>query len=145
MQKILTVKDVKEILGCGINRAYDIVNQRDFPKIKIGKRFYIPEDEFEKWLRFYLRKNTKLCKKLCIKFWTSYKWLKINVHDYLIKSLQNSRGGFDSYHPCSKSLDFQGFFYFVLCFVLYKFNYCFILLDYCVIMKDRELLNSTLG
>lgn len=57
MQRILKVKDVKEILGCGIHRAYDIVNQRDFPKIKIGKRYYIPQDEFEIWLTTYLRKE----------------------------------------------------------------------------------------
>lgn len=60
MQKILTVKDVKEILGCGINRAYDIVNQRDFPKITIGRRMYIPEEEFEKWMHTYLRKEYKV-------------------------------------------------------------------------------------
>lgn len=60
MQNILTVKDVKDILGCGINRAYDIVNQRDFPKVKIGKRMYIPEDEFERWLLTYLRKNYRV-------------------------------------------------------------------------------------
>lgn len=60
MKRILTVKDVKNILGCGMNRAYEIVNQRDFPKIKIGKRFYIPEDEFEKWLETYIRKEYKV-------------------------------------------------------------------------------------
>ena len=60
MQKILTVKDIKDVLGCGMNRAYDIVNQRDFPKIKIGKRIYIPEDEFENWLKTYLRKEYKV-------------------------------------------------------------------------------------
>lgn len=54
------MRDIKDSLGCGINRAYDIVNQRDFPKIKIGKRFYIPEDEFEKWLKIYLRQEYKL-------------------------------------------------------------------------------------
>ena len=57
MQKMLTVKDIKNSLGCGINRAYEIVNQSDFPKIKIGKRFYIPEDEYEKWIATYLRKE----------------------------------------------------------------------------------------
>ena len=58
--KILTVKEIKQILGCGINRAYDIVQQDDFPKIKIGKRYYIPQDEFEKWLKGYLRKEYKI-------------------------------------------------------------------------------------
>ena len=60
MKKILKVKDVKEILGCGINRAYDIVNQKDFPKVKIGKRVYILEDEFEEWLRIYTGKEYEI-------------------------------------------------------------------------------------
>lgn len=60
--KILKVKDVSEKLGCGINRAYDIVNQNDFPKIKIGGRIYIPEDEFEKWLKSYVRREYNLVK-----------------------------------------------------------------------------------
>ena len=55
--EILTVKDIKLSLGCGINRAYDIVNQKDFPKIKIGQRIYIPKEEYEKWLKMYLRKE----------------------------------------------------------------------------------------
>lgn len=58
--EILAPKDIKNILGCGKNRTYDIINQKDFPKIKIGKRFYIPRDEFEKWLNNYLRKEYKI-------------------------------------------------------------------------------------
>lgn len=60
--EILKVKDISKRLGCGINRAYDIVNQKDFPKIKIGNRIYIPEDEFEKWLKSYIRKEYQIVK-----------------------------------------------------------------------------------
>jgi len=55
--EMMTVKDVKNVLGCGINRAYEIVQQRDFPKMKIGSRYYICPDEFEKWLKSYTRKE----------------------------------------------------------------------------------------
>lgn len=55
--KILKTKDIKEILGCSMNRAYDIVNQNDFPKIKIGKRNYIPEDAFYRWIKMYTGKE----------------------------------------------------------------------------------------
>lgn len=58
--EVIKVKDVKEILGCGIHRAYDIVNQRDFPKVRIGKRLYIPKDEFEIWLKTYLTKEYRI-------------------------------------------------------------------------------------
>lgn len=57
---ILTVKNIQQTLGCGINRAYDIIKQDDFPKIKIGCRYYIPQDDFEKWLKKYLRKEYKI-------------------------------------------------------------------------------------
>lgn len=60
MVEIITVKDVQKILGCGINRAYDIVKQKDFPKIKIGSRYYIPKNEFETWLEKYIRKEYKI-------------------------------------------------------------------------------------
>ena len=60
MVEIITVKDVQKILGCGINRAYDIVKQKDFPKIKIGSRYYIPKNEFETWLEKYTMKEYKI-------------------------------------------------------------------------------------
>lgn len=50
---VYKVKDIAKILGCGINRAYNIVNRPTFPKIKIGNRMYIPKEEFEKWLKTY--------------------------------------------------------------------------------------------
>ena len=48
MDKYLKVKDVKEILGC---------RKKSFPKIKIGKQYYIPEDAFKNWERTYLFKE----------------------------------------------------------------------------------------
>lgn len=49
------VKDIKEIIGCGLSVAYELMNSRNFPKIKIGKRYYVPKEEFEKWVE----RNTK--------------------------------------------------------------------------------------
>lgn len=50
MDKLLKVKDIKAILGCGQQTVYDLVNLKDFPKITIGKRYYIPESKFQEWL-----------------------------------------------------------------------------------------------
>lgn len=47
MDKMLKPKDIKEILGCIMNRAYDIINCDDFPKIRIGKRSYITRVDIE--------------------------------------------------------------------------------------------------
>ena len=57
----LSINDVQKILGCGQNTVYDLVNQRDFPKIRIGKRNYIPREEFLRWVSTYLRKKYKIC------------------------------------------------------------------------------------
>ena len=61
---LLKVEDIQEILGCGIHRAYDIVNQRDFPKIKIGRQMFIPKADFEKWISTYLMKEYKIMQYL---------------------------------------------------------------------------------
>ncbi len=57
MDKYLKVKDVKEILGCSDHKAYAIIRKKSFPKIKIGKQYYIPEDAFKNWERTYLFKE----------------------------------------------------------------------------------------
>mgnify|MGYP000135298866 FL=1 len=51
--KILKPKDVANILGCSLNRAYRIIRQKDFPYKKIGKRYFISHDELEKWINSY--------------------------------------------------------------------------------------------
>jgi len=58
--KLLKVKDIQEYFSCGKNRAYDIVNTEGFPKIKIGSRFYIPRQAFEKWVSDYTYKECHL-------------------------------------------------------------------------------------
>jgi predicted DNA-binding transcriptional regulator AlpA len=57
MERFLKPKDIAEILGCSMSRAYDIVNQKDFPKIKIGKRAYIPPEAFQQWVKNYTYKT----------------------------------------------------------------------------------------
>ena len=40
--KFLTVQDVKDRLGIGINQTRQLVTRKDFPKIKIGRKNLIP-------------------------------------------------------------------------------------------------------
>ena len=49
-KKMYTVKDIKNYFNCGINQAYSIVNRKGFPKVKIGRKYYIPKEQFEKWV-----------------------------------------------------------------------------------------------
>lgn len=45
----LEVSDIKQILGCGINQAYKLVNSGEFHVVRIGKKIKIPKDSFYKW------------------------------------------------------------------------------------------------
>jgi len=49
-EKILTVKDIQVIFGCGKNQAYEIIHSNGFPCIKIGRRYYIYQKAFAEWL-----------------------------------------------------------------------------------------------
>lgn len=53
--------DIQKHLGCGKDKVYKIIKQPDFPKIKIGKQFYIPEEEYLNWIKRYTTKEYKLC------------------------------------------------------------------------------------
>ena len=54
MEKLLTVKDIQEKLHMGRNNTYKLINQKGFPKIVIGKKILIPEEEFEKYIKLRL-------------------------------------------------------------------------------------------
>lgn len=52
MERImLTVKEISEALGIGINQTYKLVKRDDFPKIKIGQKYLVPKLEFEGWIK----------------------------------------------------------------------------------------------
>lgn len=55
--KMYTVKDIQGIFGCGINHAYGIMHMNGFPSIKIGKQYYTPVSEFDKWVHSSLGKE----------------------------------------------------------------------------------------
>lgn len=55
--KCYTVEDFAEIMQCSLKKAYKIVRQKDFPKIKIGRQYYIPQEKLEEWMNLYVRKE----------------------------------------------------------------------------------------
>lgn len=48
--EILTAKEIKEKLKCGINRAYDLMKSPAFPSIKLGGRYIVTASAFNRWL-----------------------------------------------------------------------------------------------
>ncbi|MBR0342808.1 MAG: helix-turn-helix domain-containing protein [Oscillospiraceae bacterium] len=49
-ERYLTVKDLQKKLNISRTKAYQLVNQPDFPKLKIGRDIRIPETRLEEFL-----------------------------------------------------------------------------------------------
>ena len=47
---LYSAKDIQIIFKVGKSKAYEIIGAKGFPKIKIGKQFYIPKNDLDKWL-----------------------------------------------------------------------------------------------
>lgn len=60
IKEYLKVKDVEETLRISRKKAYTLVNEKDFPTIRIGKSIRIPQKDFEKWLENNLYKTYEM-------------------------------------------------------------------------------------
>lgn len=60
MENLLTVKDIQDRLKLGKNNTYKLVNKKGFPKITIGKKILIPEEQFEKYIMNHMRSKIEL-------------------------------------------------------------------------------------
>ena len=49
-KKLITVKEFIEEYGIGTNKAYEIVNSKGFPVIRLGKKILIIRDRIDEWL-----------------------------------------------------------------------------------------------
>lgn len=49
-KKVLSVKEVSEILGISKSLTYDLVKQGEIPHKRLGHRIIIPKSNFENWL-----------------------------------------------------------------------------------------------
>lgn len=49
-KKVYTVQEVREILGVGRNKAYDLCDNQNFPVLRVGSRILIPIKTFEEWM-----------------------------------------------------------------------------------------------
>lgn len=54
---LLTPREVQEKLGLSRDRTYGLMHLKGFPRIKIGNRYYIEEDELQSFLKRNVCKN----------------------------------------------------------------------------------------
>lgn len=50
MKNLLTVEQVAEYLQIGRSKAYELVNMKDFPSLRLGKNIRVFENELINWL-----------------------------------------------------------------------------------------------
>jgi len=51
----LNVAELAEVLGIGINSAYELVHSQGFPAIYVGRRIVIPIKALEDWLNLQVQ------------------------------------------------------------------------------------------
>ncbi len=49
LPEVVTVEDIRNFLGVGINLAYEIINNEKFTQLNLGRKKGIPKDEFLDW------------------------------------------------------------------------------------------------
>ena len=49
--KVLTAKDVSDILRLGKNQTYTLMGSKAFPSFKIGKKLFVTDEALNEWLR----------------------------------------------------------------------------------------------
>ena len=51
----LSAKDVSKLLGVSLSTAYELMHEDEFPSLRVGYRYVIPKEDFQKWVK----ENTK--------------------------------------------------------------------------------------
>ena len=46
----INAQELADILGIAISSCYELMHEKDFPTIRIGKRLVIPKDKFLIWV-----------------------------------------------------------------------------------------------
>ena len=47
---LLNVKQLADLLGVSDSSVYELIQEDDFPSLRIGKRIVIPKEELRKWI-----------------------------------------------------------------------------------------------
>lgn len=47
---VLNVHEVADYIGMARSNAYELVKRADFPAFRVGKRVFVPRDQFLAWI-----------------------------------------------------------------------------------------------
>ena len=48
-----------KVLGVAVSSAYELMHEKDFPSVRIGKRFVVPREDLKVWIENYIERKTK--------------------------------------------------------------------------------------
>lgn len=48
---VLKVKDLMQVLNIGRDKAYSLMRSKAFPSIRIGRSYFVTEEELNSWLK----------------------------------------------------------------------------------------------
>ena len=46
----LNAKQVADLLGISQSSCYELMHEKGFPSVRIGKRFIVPRDDLKRWM-----------------------------------------------------------------------------------------------
>ena len=55
----LNAEKLAKVLGVSISSAYELMHEKDFPSVRIGKRFIVPREDLKAWIENYIERKTK--------------------------------------------------------------------------------------
>ena len=55
----LNVATVAKLFGISQSSGYELMHEKDFPSVRIGKRFIVPREDLKAWIENYVERKTK--------------------------------------------------------------------------------------
>ena len=55
----LNAEMVSKVLGVSISSAYELMHEKDFPSVRIGKRFIVPREDLKAWIEKSVERRLK--------------------------------------------------------------------------------------
>lgn len=56
---MLSVKQLVDLLGVSDSTIYELIQEPDFPSLRIGKRIVVPKEELQCWIASHTQGGTK--------------------------------------------------------------------------------------
>ena len=53
----LNAEMVAKVLGVSISSAYELMHEKGFPSVRIGKRFIVPREDLKRWMEEQVAKR----------------------------------------------------------------------------------------